>query len=100
MAQSTRNRRKDIEETFAGAHRMVKGLELRSADEDPWAMAEMLTLAAELETAALHTCKRLREVGYTWTDIGQAMGISATTAIKRYAKKIDALAAEQTEDAA
>jgi hypothetical protein len=85
----TKTRRpKDVEDTIAGMHRMVKGLELRAADEDPWVCAEMAAIAAELDAAVLRTVKRLREVGYPWSEIGRDMGISGTTACKRYANRI------------
>jgi hypothetical protein len=81
--------RRDTEELVSGIRRQVRALETRAAEEDPWAMAEMMNLARELEDAALRTARRLRDAGYTWTDIGFALGVSGTTACKRYAHRIN-----------
>jgi len=83
--------RKDLEEVMSGLHRQVKAIKLRAMDEDPWAVAEMAQIAEEINAAVVEVVARLREVGYTWTDIGMAFGISATTACKRYERKIRAL---------
>lgn len=87
MATSSKPR-KDVEETVAGIRRQVRALEPRAADEDPWVVAEMLDIAAELEAAAARTVARLRAAGYTWTDIGFALGISRSGAYNRFAAKI------------
>lgn len=94
MAQSTKNPRKDVEETVSGLRRQARAVERRAVEEDPWVAAEMLAIAGELEQAAVRVIAKLREAGYPWSEIGRDLGIHGTTACKRYAKRVDALQAE------
>jgi hypothetical protein len=84
MAEITTRRIKDTEELISGIRRQIRALEPRAAAEDPWAAAEMLRLATELQAAATRVIRQLRDTGYTWPDIGFAIGISDVTACKRY----------------
>lgn len=81
-------RMKETEEVVSGIRRQIRSLERRAAEEDPWTVDEMLRLRDELDAAAVRTVGRLRQTGYTWQDIGFAIGVSALTAHKRYASKI------------
>lgn len=79
---------KDIEETVAGMWRQIKAIEAKAEQEDPWVAAEMIRMSEALETAGVRVIGKLRAAGYTWHDIGFELGLSATTTIKRYAKRI------------
>lgn len=91
---------KTPEEKFAGVHRQIRALEEVAAGEDPWAVAELLEIAAEAEAAAVRVVARLRETDpatgkpkYTWDAIaaslpnGKGGHITALTALKRYGGK-------------
>lgn len=82
-------RLKETEEVVSGIRRQIRSLERRAAEEDPWTVDEMLRLRDELDAAAVRTVGRLRQTGYTWHDIGFAIGVSPQTAFKRFAHKID-----------
>jgi hypothetical protein len=84
----TVKRVKDTEEVVSGARRLMRGLEARARDEDPWVLGEMIAIRNELDEATVRVVKRLREVGYSWPDIAFSLNITADTAIKRYAKRI------------
>jgi hypothetical protein len=79
---------KDTEEVVSGARRLLRGLESRANDEDPWVLAEMIAIRNELDAATVRVVKRLREVGYTWPAIAFSLNVTPETAIKRYAKRI------------
>jgi hypothetical protein len=81
-------RMKETEEVVSGIRRQIRSFEKRAADEDPWTVEEMISLRAELAAAEVRTVARLRQVGFTWADIGFSIGISAITAHKRYSHKI------------
>lgn len=80
-------------EMIKAVSRQTRSLENRSAGEDPWVMASMFDLAAEMETAAVRAMAELRARGYTWNDIAVSMSengprVSGQTLIKRYAKRV------------
>lgn len=77
---------KDTDEMVAGIRRQIKALEARAANEDPYVAADMASLADDLNAAVSRTVTRLRDVGYTWSDIGFDFKITATAARLRYGK--------------
>lgn len=68
----------------AGIRRQIRALEIRARDEDPWVAAEMAALSDELRDAVSRTVVRLREVGYTWSDIGFDFKSNADAVRRRY----------------
>jgi len=76
------------DETVKAVGRLIPALERQGRNEDPWMAADMLALAAQMEAAAVRVIADLRARGYTWNDIGLSLGITGTTAVKRYAKKV------------
>jgi len=76
------------DETVKAVGRLIPALERQGRTEDPWMAADMLRLAAELEDAAVRLIASYRARGDRWEDIGFALGITGTTAVKRYAKKV------------
>jgi hypothetical protein len=87
---------KTPEETVDGLRRQIKSVERRAVDEDPWMMAEMFSMAQEMEAAAVRTMAALRSKGYTWNDIAVSMSaqtgtkMSGQTLIKKYAARVNA----------
>lgn len=86
-----RTRTYEAEDFISVIGRHITSLETLAGAEDPWAAGEMLQLREKLDAAIVRTVARLRKAGYTWKDIGLNQGISAITAHKRYASKIEAL---------
>ena len=80
---------KTPEEVVGGMRRMIKAVEIRATTEDPWMAKEMLDMAKELEEATVRVVASLRARGYRWEDIAFQFEISATTAVKRWAKRVD-----------
>jgi len=87
-ATTKRTRVRPEDETVKAIGRLIPALERQGRKEDPWMAADMLRLAAEMETAAVRVIADLRARDYKWDDIGFALGISGTTAVKRYARKV------------
>lgn len=89
MAVTKGNRReKDVEEVFSGITRQIRAAEKRAADEDPWTLENFDAIIAAAEAAKLRTIKRLRDVGYTWTDIAYNQGMSPAACCNKYAPLI------------
>jgi hypothetical protein len=100
MAQN-RNRTPKTDEQVTqdmlkGIARQTRSLEARAAGEDPWVMAEMFELAAEMERAAVRVMAALRAKDYKWNDIALSMSadkpasqrVTGQTLIKRYAARV------------
>lgn len=90
-------REKSPEEVIGGIRRQIRGAEARAQDEDPWMIADMLGLAAELQEAAVRVVAHHRANGMTWDAIGFSLGITGTTACKRYAARVAEINAERRE---
>jgi hypothetical protein len=89
VATSTTVKRvKDPEEMIGAARRLIRAIEKRAENEDPWMAADMLGLSRDLEEATVRVVASLRARGYTWHDIGLSFGISGTTAVKRWAARV------------
>lgn len=83
-------------EMIGAVKRQMRSLEKRGGEEDPWLMADMFTLAEQMEQASVRVMASLRARGYTWNDIAVSMSadkpagqrVSGQTLIKRYAKRV------------
>lgn len=76
-----------IEEYFVFIHRVLANLGERVGDADPEALREMVELREELETHIETAIRKLRnneDLPATWTDIGEAMGITRENACRKY----------------
>jgi predicted outer membrane protein len=71
------------DEYAAFARRVLKAYARRVADGDVEALALMLGLAAEIDTAISQAVKGLREFGYSWAEIGARLGITRQAAQQR-----------------
>jgi hypothetical protein len=68
----------------AFARRIMRAYARRVADGDIEALADMLTLAAEVDNAIGQAVVGLHEFGYSWADIGARLGITRQAAQKRW----------------
>jgi hypothetical protein len=83
----SRNRRRDVvenDEYAAFARRIVRAYARRIAAGDIEALASMVTLAGEVEAAIQDAVIGLRGFGYSWTEIGDRLGISRQAARQRW----------------
>ncbi len=86
-ARLSRNRRRDVvenDEYAAFARRIVRAYARRVAAGDIEALAAMVDLAGELDTAIHHAVLGLHEYGYSWTEIATRLGISRQAARQRW----------------
>lgn len=79
---------KTPEDIMAGAWRMIAAVEELGKNEDPWVLAEMTLMRAELRAAETRVAASLRERSYRWSDIAWDLRTTAVTACKRYAPGI------------
>jgi hypothetical protein len=81
------NRRRDVvenDEYAAFTRRIVRAYSRRVAAGDIEALAAMVTLAHDFETAIQAAVIGLREFGYSWTEIANRLGISRQAARQRW----------------
>lgn len=83
----TPDRRRDVVENdqyAAFAKRVLRAYARRVARGDIEALADMLTLAGEVETAIRQAVIGLREFGYSWADIAARLGVTRQAAQQRW----------------
>ena len=83
----TRNRRRDVVENdayAAFARRIVRAHGRRVAIGDIEALADLMRLAADIETAIREAVIGLRDFGYSWADIATRLGITRQAAQQRW----------------
>jgi hypothetical protein len=83
----TVNRRRDVVENdqyAAFLRRALRAYSRRVAAGDIDALADMLTLARDLETGIRTAVIGLREFGYSWTDIATRLHITRQAAQQRW----------------
>jgi hypothetical protein len=86
-ARLTSNRpRRQVEndEYAAFAHRILRACARRVGDGDVEALALMLGLAEEIDTAIAEAVKGLHAYGYSWAEIGSRLGITRQAAQQRW----------------
>ncbi len=78
--------RRQIEndEYAAFARRILRAYGRRVGDGDVEALALMLDLAEEIDTAIAEAVKGLRTRGYSWAEIGARLGITRQAAQQRW----------------
>jgi len=82
-----RQRRRDVVENnefTAFCRRIVRAHGRRVAAGDIEALADMISLAADLETSIRQAVIGLREFGYSWTEIAQRLGVTRQAAQQRW----------------
>jgi hypothetical protein len=82
-AALTPNRRRRVvenDEYAAFVRRAVAAYARRVAAGDVEALRDLVGLSADLDTALVNAVKGLRAFGYSWTEIGDRLGISRQAA--------------------
>ena len=74
------------DEYAAFARRVLRAYARRIADGDVEALTLMLGLSAEIDTAISQAVSGLRELGYSWAEIGSRLGITRQTAQQRWGR--------------
>jgi len=83
----TPGRRRNVVENdqyAAFARRIVRAYARRVANGDIEALADMTTLAADIEAAIRVAVIGLRNFGYSWTDIAARLGVTRQAAQQRW----------------
>ena len=83
----TSNRRRDVVENDAYAaftRRIVRAYARRVATGDIEALADMTSLAADIEAAIRVAVIGLRNFGYSWADIANRLGVTRQAAQQRW----------------
>lgn len=92
---------KSVEHTLAAVTSIVGGLSRRrrrpdaglmNDDLDLGELAQLVTLRETIEVQTAEAVADLYVKGYSWTDIGRALGVSRQAALKRYGAAAEALA--------
>jgi len=77
-------RRVENDEYAAFVRRILRAYSCRVGDGDVEALAVMLGLAEEIDTAIAEAIKGLRACGYSWAEIGSRLGITRQAAQQRW----------------
>ena len=77
-------RQVENDEYSAFVRRVLHAYARRVGDGDVEALALMLGLAEEIDTAIAEAVKGLRASGYSWTEIGSRLGITSQAAQQRW----------------
>jgi DNA-directed RNA polymerase specialized sigma24 family protein len=83
----TVNRRRDVvenDEYHAFATRIVRAYSRRVATGDIEALAAMVSLGNEVETATRQAVIGLRDYGYSWAEIAARLGVTKQAAQQRW----------------
>jgi hypothetical protein len=74
------------DEYAAFARRVLRAYARRVADGDVEALALMLGLSAEIDSAISQAVTGLRAFGYSWAEIGSRLGITRQAAQQRWGR--------------
>jgi hypothetical protein len=77
------------DEYAAFVRRILHAYSRRVADGDVEALALMLGLAEEIDTAIAEAVNGLRGCGYSWTEIGSRLGITRQAVQQRWGRHHD-----------
>jgi hypothetical protein len=77
------------DEYAAFVRRILHAHSRRAGDGDVEALALMLDLAEEIDTAMAEAFKDLRACGYSWAEIGSRLGITRQAAQQRWGRHHD-----------
>jgi len=86
-ARLTPNRRRrtvENDEYAAFLRRVIRAYSRRVAAGDIEAIADMAATADEMDTAMRDAITGLRQIGYSWADIGLRLGVSRQAAQQRW----------------
>src|SRR5437763_5233525 len=86
-ASLTRNRRRDVvenDEYHAFARRILAAYSRRVATGDIEALAQLVSLGADIEAATRAAVIGLRDYGYSWADIAARLGVTKQAAQQRW----------------
>ncbi len=88
-AASRRRRKEAVENTdyAAFATRVIRAHARRIADGDVDALADLLRLADEVDTATQTAVTSLRRFGYSWAEIATRLGTTRQAAQQRWGTK-------------
>jgi hypothetical protein len=86
MTPNAPQRQVENDEYAAFVGRILRACSRRVGDGDVEAVALMLGLAEEIDTAIADAVKGLRACGYSWAEIGSRLGITRQAARHRRGK--------------
>ncbi len=87
LTSKRRRRRVENDEYSAFVRRILRAYSRRVGDGDLDALALMLGLAEEIDTAITEAVKGLRDCGYSWAEIGSRLGITRQAAQQRWGSR-------------
>ncbi len=72
----------------AFVRRVLRAYSRRVGDRDVEGLAGLAALAAEVDAATLDAVRGLRASGYSWAEIGKALGTSKQAAAQRFSARL------------
>lgn len=77
----------EADEFGAFVRRVLRAYSRRVADRDIDGLTGLAQLAADVDAATAAAVAQLQAAGYSWADIGRALGITRQGAFQRYGKR-------------
>ncbi len=87
LTPKRRRRQVENDEYSAFVRRILRAYSRRVGDGDVEALALMLGLAEEIDTAITEAVNGLRDCGYSWAEIGSRLGITRQAAQQRWGSR-------------
>jgi hypothetical protein len=87
----------DHAEYFGMLRRMLRAGARRLADSDPDDLPALVSLRDQLDTAIVQAVTGQRDNGFSWAQIGEALGMSRQAAQQKYGAKVAAEMARRQE---
>ena len=83
-------RKVDTTDYLQFARRVIRAAGERCADADPFDLGELITLRDSIEAAIGAAVAGQRAQGFSWTEVGDGLGISRQAAQQRYGERASA----------
>jgi len=78
----------DTADYFHMLRRMVKAAGERLAYADPVDLAELVGIEADVHEAVRRAIAGMRGTGFSWREIGEALGVTGQAAYMRYGRRL------------
>lgn len=84
----SRRERPEVPELASAAKRFARALAARAAEGDDLALESLVEVGAAVDVALGEAARAMHGFGYSWTEIGDRLGITRQAARQRFAARL------------